>query len=371
MKEIVALSDIHEISRSWKYIIELKKLYIVGAYVTRRKDSPRLLDGIPVINYEQFSAFYKKGVITKLIFPRERLIGGSVSKLISELKSYGVDRKDILLTNNIESDEKEIIEYDKAGYLPFLEFNIVDQCNLNCKGCSQYSGLVKSTKFHDVNSLHMDLLQLKKFIQEIGAIKILGGEPLLHPDLEKIIEKTREVYPKSQISVWTNGLLIKKMNRSFWENVRDNNILIRISHYPELIGKENEIIKVLEENNVMYFLSPLVYSFHIKTTLEPQGDVQKIFDACPWSREYSLYEGKLGACFLPFTTKYFNSYFGINLPVDGAIDLYDGSLTTEKLKKFLHTPFERCNYCKIDSKEIPWEKMGNESHLQDWLYEYN
>ena len=369
MKKIVAVSDIHEISRSWKYLIEMEESYIVGAYVTGRKDPPELLDEIPVINYEQFCAFYKKGVFQKLILPRERLAGYLV--LISKLKRYGVEREDILLTSSIESEKREIIEYDKAGYLPYLEFHVADQCNLNCKGCEHYSGLVKGAKFHDVNSLRLDLLQLKKFIQEIGRIRILGGEPLLHPELGEILKITRDVYPKSYIVVVTNGLLIKRMGHAFWKDVNDNNVEIQISHYPELIGKENEIIRILEENNVTYHLSPLMSSFRIKYTLEPQENAQQIFDQCFQAHCNNLYEGKMGACFLPFTTQYFNSTFGTNLPVDGAIDLYDESLTTEKLKRFLQSPFERCKYCKTDYKLIPWGKIGKENRLQDWIWEYN
>ena len=94
------------------------------------------------------------------------------------------------------------------------------------------------------------------------------------------------------------------------------------------------------------------------------------FYRCSQSRCHNLYDGKIAACFLPFTTKYFNEYFHQHLPEDGAIDLYTPGLTTEILKTKLMQPFERCYYCQ-DSISVDWEQIKNPSTLADWLAEEN
>ena len=344
--QIVAISDIHEISREWKYLLDnsVHKNYEVAVYVTGRSSFPDMLDGIPVINYLQFSSLYNKGIISKFILPRERFY--DQSKLISDLKILGVERKDILLTENINNfsaqNLDEILDYDSAPYLPYLEFHIVDQCNLNCKGCEHYSGLVKHSHFHNDKNIYRDLQQLKQFITDIGKIRILGGEPLLHPNIERILQFTREVYPQSDIHIVTNGIL-KHMPKTFFSTCKRNNIYLYISYYPPMIGKMNEIKTILEANEIEYHITSLMSSFRIKYTLNKQVDVETIFDNCPQAHCYNLYEGKIGACFLPFTTKYFNEYFNLNLPTNEAIDLYDKTLTTKKLKTYLQTPIERCH----------------------------
>ena len=55
--QIVAISDIHEISREWKYLLDnsVHKNYEVAVYVTGRSSFPDMLDGIPIIyNFLRF-----------------------------------------------------------------------------------------------------------------------------------------------------------------------------------------------------------------------------------------------------------------------------------------------------------------------------
>jgi hypothetical protein len=83
----------------------------------------------------------------------------------------------------------------------------------------------------------------------------------------------------------------------------------------------------------------------------------------------NLYDGKIAACFLPFTTKYFNAEFAQNLPEDGALDLYEEAMSTERIQRHLFTPFERCRYCSDHSVPVPWEVMQEPSVLSDWVRE--
>ena len=87
----VAISDIHDISRIWKYNLENKSSeHNIIAYVTQRDHPPKMLDGIPVLNMMQFVTFYKKGLIEEFILPQERYTGWS--KIIEELISLGVQK---------------------------------------------------------------------------------------------------------------------------------------------------------------------------------------------------------------------------------------------------------------------------------------
>lgn len=373
--QCVAIADIHEISRGWKYIIDNtsseKQKYKVVAYATGRADYPDILDDVPVISYAQFSSLYKNGAISKLILPRERFYDQST--LISDLSIGGVKREDVLLTGrrNDKTGIDKLVEYDDAPYLPYMEFHIVDQCNLNCKGCEHYSGLVRNPYFHEPERLYRDLRQLKKYITDIGKIRILGGEPLLHPDIEKIMIFAREVYPDSDIQIVTNGLLINRMPATFFNICKKNGISLYISYYPPMIDKIDEVKDILEAKGAIYHITALMTSFRIKYTLNRQKNIDMIFNNCTQSHCCNLYEGKVAACFLPFTTKYFNRYFNQNLPEDGWVNLYDKDLTTHKLKKFLSTPFERCHYCMPKHRNITWDKISCPSNLSDWLYEYD
>jgi organic radical activating enzyme len=368
MNEFAVMYETNENSRYWKIKMDESGEYKVAAYLNLCMDaaSPKTVDGIPVIDYEQFCAFYAEGVMKKIIIPREQLWGHT--QLISFLKMINVKDEDIILTDRATAGSGTA-EYNKAPYLPYLEFHTVDQCNLNCKGCEHYSGLVRESKIHDVDGLYRDLLQLKKFISDIGVIRIMGGEPLLHPRIDEIISNTRKVYPDSQIHVVTNGFLIRSMKQSFFDAMKNNDARLWISYYPEIAGQEDGIKQILTDNGIKFQFGEMATEFRIKYTLQPNDDVQSIFLRCYQSHCNNLYEGKVGACCLPFTTKYFNRYFDKNIPEDGAIDLYDGDMTTQKLKERLMQPFERCRYCMDKGKDVPWKRISNPSTLSDWIYE--
>ncbi|MEO0373732.1 MAG: radical SAM protein [Cyanobacteria bacterium P01_A01_bin.17] len=79
---------------------------------------------------------------------------------------------------------------------------ITRRCNLSCGYCTEY----------DHTSAPIPLSDLKDRIDAIhrlGVINIslLGGEPLMHPDLMEIIEYGSR---HSQVSMTTNGFLLKK-----------------------------------------------------------------------------------------------------------------------------------------------------------------
>ena len=187
-----------------------------------------------VLNFEQFAALYHKKLIHKIIFPRENLMG--VAPYLIHLKTLGIEAEDVCLTRrtNVEFYMRDFIEiYPYAKYLPYLEFRIADHCNLNCKSCAEFSSLVKKSHFPNLQKFTRDFEQLHEFIDDIGAIHILGGEPLLNPEINEYIKLSRRLYPQSLIKIVTNGFLLLNMPDEFFDTLRECNALISISYCKE------------------------------------------------------------------------------------------------------------------------------------------
>jgi len=339
----------------------------VVAYVS---DNGNIIGDKAVLNFEQFAALYHKGLIQKIIFPRE--VYHAISRfLFSRLRWLGVRVEDVCITQRL-SDKiffPNFIElYLSAKYLPYLEFHVADHCNLNCKACEHYSGLVKEPHFPNLKKFTRDFERLHEFIDDINMIRILGGEPLLNPELNEYIKLSRRLYPQAIIHVVTNALLLPKMPEEFFETLRQCNAGITISFYPPLESKMPAIKNFVESKRVSLFIGSLYKTFTMKQTLNRHDRPQEIFLQCLQATCHNLYEGKIAACFLPFTTKYFNAYYGKNLPEDGALDLYDPTLTTEKLKAHLLKPFERCRYC-TSPVTVDWSTIKNPSPITDWVHD--
>jgi hypothetical protein len=159
------------------------------------------------------------------------------------------------------------------------------------------------------------------------------------------------------------------MADDFYRTLRENQVEIHISFYPPMKDTMPKVEQLLREKEIPYKLSPLNTEFGKKQLLEPQDDEQTLqaFSECSQKMCNNFYDGKLAACFLPFTTKYFNHYFEKNMPEDGAIDLYEPDLTTREVRERLLLPFERCRYCSVHTEMIPWDVVHEPSILDDWI----
>ena len=345
----------------------------ISAFVDIENEKRSIISGKPIVSQKSMIDWYHAGEVQKIIMPRDNLIG--YTSILQILMVNGIKLEDFLISQQIDwnlfEDDRldNLLEpYCDAKFLPYLEFHIADHCNLNCKACSHYSGLVTKPRFPNFNQWARDFDLLKTFIDDIGVIRILGGEPLLNPEILLYMLKARENYPLARIYIVTNGIRLMSMPEVFFEACRNLDIEIQVSLYLPMQSQASRLDKFLSTFGVKYGISDTVGFFEMKQILEPNDNPVRAFLQCDEGRCNNFYDGKIAACFFPFTTKYFNEYFGKNLPEDGAIDLHEPNLTTEILKTRLLTPFERCRYC-TSAKLAPWAQIKNPSTLDDWIRE--
>lgn len=92
--------------------------------------------------------------------------------------------------------------------LPFVEMMVTQFCNLSCVGCSNYADL-KHTGYvpWQVGRQEIESWLPRMDIKEFG---IMGGEPLINPELKTWIRGLRELLPTSPIRFSTNGELLDR-----------------------------------------------------------------------------------------------------------------------------------------------------------------
>lgn len=83
------------------------------------------------------------------------------------------------------------------------------RCNLHCKGC----GKVDHPK--EVLDKSLSIEECVQAVEECGApvVSIPGGEPLLHPDISRIVEEL--ISRKKFVYLCTNGILVSKKIDNF------------------------------------------------------------------------------------------------------------------------------------------------------------
>ena len=70
---------------------------------------------------------------------------------------------------------------------------------------------------------------------EVIRVQLLGGEPLLHPQISMFVEALYYTFPNADRRILTNGILLKNMGASFWGSVKSTNTMIHVSSYPPVV----------------------------------------------------------------------------------------------------------------------------------------
>jgi hypothetical protein len=235
--------------------------------------------------------------------------------------------------------------------LSYLELHLVDHCNLNCKGCGHFSPIADEW-FADPNEHARDMQQLRRLFSTIRVIRLLGGEPLLHPNIEPFLFSTRSCFPKADIRIVTNGILLDEMSDEFWEACRSGSIAIDITVYPPLEERETFFIKLAHAKGVKVRIQRTRSFYAFQNTKGNSANIG--FQKCR-SRMYcpNLREGKVYICPVPALVHYFNKRFGTRIPSAGFVDIYTPNLTGWDVKEVLGKGSSTCRYCTFGWDLIP------------------
>jgi hypothetical protein len=256
-----------------------------------------------------------------------------------------------------------------ASHLPkpvmdSVDTHLTDHCNLNCKGCGHFSSIADPW-FTDISEYEKDMKRFGELFSNIKTIRLLGGEPLLHPEVEKYFSLTRTYFPVSSIELWTNGVLLSQMNESFWSSCQEYNILIEWTVYPPYVKKVDRILEFgkskgvhIDTHNIEVFCSFM--------NIQGNSDPEKVFKYCRSSSCCPfLKQGKVYICALPAVVNYFNKEYGTKIPSDGFIDLYTPNITGWDVLISIYRYADICRFCSEEFNKFKWAISRKE--INEWV----
>lgn len=255
-----------------------------------------------------------------------------------------------------------------------IEYHLVDHCNLNCVCCEHFSSI--SDEFYaEIDTLVEDFKRLSLVVgKENLNLYLLGGEPLLHPNLIEILNKVRCVFPDTEsvnIRLVTNGLLLLKMPSAFWEACHRNSITLSVTKYPI-----NLDYVAIEETSKSYGVSFEI--FHVTTTafmrmmpidIQGENDPSDSFEHCPIAHRCCYLKGsRLFSCPRIPNINAFNKQYGYDLTVseNDYLELGEG-VTRAEVYDFLDKHNDFCRYCNADklNNKVAW-KVHSKA-INEWV----
>ncbi len=359
-----------------KYVYENIKensRYQIKYFVDSNKELWDLeIEGIRVISPQQLQGLPSGELEFVLV---SFLNGISIYKMLREMNIgvFGIIRNKVFgckleLDSDIRLDKN--IFWSDAPYLDkplleSLETNIVDYCNLNCRGCSHFSNLFGRGEKVPFDIFCKDLQQIVEHAY-VYQFTLLGGEALLDDRVIDYIKFARKLLPDSDIQLVTNGLLIPNQPSDFFACCRENDIIVSVSGYRPTVALKNKIVGILDKEQITYIFRINKVEFGKNIDLTGNADPEKAVKRCRESRCHFLRNGKIYKCPFEALGNRLFEYYSIDISLSGGINIYDECLEWEKMIDDLsHNAVAACRYCGIEEK-ITW-CATNAPVLEDWV----
>ena len=307
---------------------------------------------------------------------------GKLRSFMKRCFEYRIDFRDILFyaeTNwfaNILGDKnsvsfKNFLEEAKrkVPIISSLEYEIVEMCNLNCKRCNHYSNIFTDGKLIDFETFRADIDMLSTLTCNIKRFKLLGGEPLLHPELHRFIEYSRKVFPHAPMSIITNGFLIPKMSIATINAIKATGTVVEISIYPPMKNHFSKIEAFLQSHAIPYKVFRDADKFG--AYINPKGDSPKMWAMmqCYAQVCHSMKNGHLYKCTTMMNIPVLNKKFNLNFPSE-SLKMSDipKDKAGEIITKYFLDTIEMCRFC-TNFKYFDWKPTHNDAKIEDWLVE--
>ena len=265
----------------------------------------------------------------------------------------------------------------KMAAKPKLDVQVCDHCNLRCAGCLHFAPLAEK-RFLDLGEYARDLERLAA-IEGVGgyfgSVVLMGGEPLLHPDIAEVVRTMRAHLPNERVDLCTNGLLLKRMGDGFWDALVECGVGIALSPYPVRLDYEKLAELARSKGVRAHFAADITGTAEgkqafVRLALDPKGacDPVRSFTSCPFGGHFlQLARGAIWPCQVAALHGAFARRFGYAMH-DGPDDSLplEAIGSADDIEKFRRRPHPMCRYCDNDALTVaPWGR--SELVAEEWL----
>ncbi len=231
---------------------------------------------------------------------------------------------------------------------PYCEINVAHHCNLSCRGCSHLSPVWPKEFLHPAQ-LKSDLAKLAK-VYRAERIRLLGGEPLLHPELVELIRVVRGSGVSRRIAVATNGVLLPRQPEKFWEEIDE----VDVTLYP---GKQLSVRELWKcrrlarrfEVKLRLSLAGNFRESYSETGTSDKALVRRIYDTCLIAHQWNCHNVENGYFFkCPQALLLPRALAGkLSSRTADGLALSDEPEFGKSLRDYLesHEPLESCRHC--------------------------
>lgn len=282
-----------------------------------------------------------------------------------------LDHKRVIgLHANTYSNSKN--DYDEKFLIKYLDIVVTERCSMKCIDCSNLMQYYTKPKNSNFEELKFSLERLMKIVQGIYEFRVIGGEPFINRELDKILSLMVSYEHLQNIVIYTNAQHIPTGNTL--EVLKNPKIKLDITNYRKVnrSAKHDRLIKVLQENNINYVTHVAniwTDSGRVKFRNLDEANLKDMFMNCCVNDVLSLLNGKIYRC--PFSA---NAHNLKAIPDDerDIVNISDPKINDDIIKEQLLSLYTRkdrkdyisaCNYCGGRDHNTPVIKAATQTKL--------
>ena len=264
--------------------------------------------------------------------------------------------------------------------LEYIAYMTNDICNLNCKSCNNCAPIADHN-----NPFYADFNKFKKNIQIIKNVchtkffEIMGGEPLLNPNIMDFINYASDVYKdtNTKVVLYTNGILMMKfLTKENIKILQKKNVSIFFSEYPINLNYDN-IFRALKILKIDFCVQA---NWRTDERIDDEGDwiniklserKNKISKCYVYENltDLMIKDDYLYGCSCPLNIKTLNKSFGTKFKLDKSDYEYIPELTKDKMKRFCSSikngKMNICKHCYGTEIYSNWDKSKKD--MSEWI----
>jgi len=258
-----------------KEISRFKKMFIFGAGINGKKmydiskNSIEILGfidndplkqgstylGVKVYSFEEFQSVKSDDIMVIItVFDRNEVLN-----IIKQMENNGFKYEQNLF--DIKNFLPVYMWYKEQKLITVrCTMSVTDYCNLNCKYCSSFTPYLKNPKHTNLAELKNNIDCFFKAFDYIIGFNLIGGEPLLYPELDKIINYICDNYENQlgELKIITNGTIKPSDNLLGTMKKYESVIKVYISNYshflPHLKDSVSKFVDCMIKNKINYLI---------------------------------------------------------------------------------------------------------------------
>ncbi|MCI5873706.1 MAG: D-alanyl-lipoteichoic acid biosynthesis protein DltD [Clostridiales bacterium] len=230
--------------------------------------------------------------------------------------------------------------------IPHLGILVTSYCNLNCRRCADLIPKRRNVHYR-LEDVKQDMEKVLAAVSYIEEVLVIGGETLLYPWLEEVLDFCGNQEKVGKLIITTNGSI--SPTEEVLECLKREEVLVRVSGYPEyVVPNRREIIEryitsgVRIENLENMQWADIGEPYKRK---RPVSELKKVFRTCSMRDCVAMqHEGKIFYCSRS-ASAYETEIYPFPLEAE-FIDVRKEKKLSQKIREFYALPYiSTCDYC--------------------------